>query len=101
MKAAVFTGDEAFEARDAALAWCAARGIAVGISEGPQPRGLMVGTEWTVAKWSNLLQHDRATLDGVMRGDMRHGPVEIWLEDRVDLSRLEAEAGLLPSGSVQ
>lgn len=65
-----------FAASNAAEAWCAERGISVGIMERGQPRGLVYG-DFEVAKWHNLNRAERAALDGRMIGEMRHGPVVV------------------------
>ncbi|CAJ0737822.1 hypothetical protein R16034_00860 [Ralstonia edaphis] len=67
-----------FEACREAEYWCEARGIAVGVMERDQPRGLLVGS-YHIAKWHNLSGPERRELQGKMTGDMRHGPVTIEL----------------------
>jgi hypothetical protein len=61
--------------------WCAACGISVGTMQGKDPRGLRYG-EYRIAKWRNLSSDDVAALDGIMKGDMRNGPVTIVIRDR-------------------
>lgn len=68
-----------FEACREAEEWCNERGIAVGVMERSQPRGLMYEDCW-ISKWSNLSELERRKLTGRMTGDMRHGPVTIELE---------------------
>jgi hypothetical protein len=79
-----------FNAMHAAEAWCEARGISVGRLQGGFPRGLLLG-DFDVQKWRNLRQADKDALHGTMRGDMRHGPVTVWLDDVIALK--------LPSGT--
>ncbi|ABM96988.1 hypothetical protein [Methylibium petroleiphilum] len=76
MERVVFEQKGDFAASNAAEAWCAERGISVGIMERGMPRGLLYG-DFEIAKWHNLNRADRAALDGRMTGDMRHGPVAI------------------------
>lgn len=73
-----FSDEGTFAAKNAAEAWCAENGISVGESQGPAPRGLLVG-EFDIAKWRNLNLEDRAALHGVMTGDGRNGPVHVEL----------------------
>lgn len=77
-----------FEAVRAAEDWCAERGISVGSMERGAPRGLALG-DYVIAKWGNLRPHERREMDGLMTGDMRHGPVTVELPD-LDGSDLEA-----------
>lgn len=70
------TGD--FAATRAAEAWCNENGISVGIMQGHDPRGLLVG-DFDIAKWRNLDRDERAALHGVMTGDGRNGPAHIEL----------------------
>lgn len=65
-----------FEALYAAQAWCAERGISVGSGQNGSPRGLLYG-EFSIAKWRNLNQQERAELHGLMTGDARNGPVQV------------------------
>ena len=67
-----------FEACREAEAWCRARDIGFGAMQDSAPRGLAIG-EYAIAKWRNLRPHERATLDGLMTGDMRSGPVVVEL----------------------
>lgn len=78
-----------FEACREAEQWCRERDISVGAMERTQPRGLAVGP-YVIAKWSNLRPHERASLDGRMTGDMRHGPVVVELKGE------EAEYPVIP-----
>ncbi len=62
----------------AAEAWCEAHGISVGHGQRGAPRGLLIGN-FDIQKWRNLDSDERAALHGVMRGDMRNGPVIVDL----------------------
>lgn len=68
-----------FEACREAEEWCNERGIAVGVMERNQPRGLLLEHCW-ISKWSNISEMVRRQMDGTMTGDMRHGPVVIELK---------------------
>jgi hypothetical protein len=46
------------------------------------PRGILRG-DAVIAKWRNLSHAERVALDGLMTGDMRHGPVTVTLHDDV------------------
>jgi hypothetical protein len=81
-----------FRACRAAERWCDERGIAVGVPQRGQPRGLMVGY-YRIAKWSHLSGPDRRSLAGTMTGDMRHGPVVIEIKgDESDYPLLDAKS---------
>lgn len=71
------TGD--FAARDAAERWCSQRGVSVGRAQRGAPCGLLYG-EFDIQKWRNLRSGDRAALDGIMVGDLRDGPVTVYLK---------------------
>ena len=73
------TGD--FKAMRAAEEWCAQRGISSGQVQRDEPRGLVRGNV-RIAKWRNLTNKERASLDGTMTGDMRSGPVRISLKEK-------------------
>lgn len=71
-----FSGGDVFDALRAAEAWCAARGISVGRTDGRNPSGLLYG-DFDIQKWHNLRAKERAALDGLLTGDKRHGPVTV------------------------
>lgn len=73
-----FEGDE-FEATYAAERWLKERGYSVGRIQGRDPRGVMMGTDWSIAKWRNLNPRERAELHGVVIGAPRSGPVTILI----------------------
>lgn len=79
----IFSEAGDFRAMCAAEAWCDSRGISVGACQRGAARGLMYG-DHDIAKWRNLDQSDRDALDGVMTGDMRHGPVRVWIVGPAD-----------------
>jgi hypothetical protein len=81
-----------FEACRQAEEWCDERGIAVGVKQSGQPRGLLLGA-YRIAKWRNLRPHEQAELHGTMTGDMRHGPVTITLNGEEDDYPAEADDG--------
>lgn len=68
-----FSDEGTFAAKNAAEAWCAGNGISVGESQGPAPRGLLVG-DFYIAKWRNLNREERAALHGVMTGRTSQPP---------------------------
>lgn len=65
-----------FAAQAAAKRWLHERGYNVGPSERDSPRAIMRG-DVLISKWRYLSPHERKTLDGIMRGDMRNGPVTV------------------------
>ena len=79
-----------FEACRAAEDWCKAHGIAVGAMERGRPRGLLFG-DCGIAKWHNLSQAHRDSLDGTMTGDMRSGPVVVSINAAAALKWLPEE----------
>jgi hypothetical protein len=78
----VFEQKGDFKAMWAAEQWCKENGITVGLSCGPDPRGLMYGTGFLIMKWSNLSNSDEKKLHGRMTGDMRNGPVTIEIREK-------------------
>ena len=73
------TGD--FKASAEAEKWCKDRGLAVGEMQGPAPRGIMLGSHYSIQKWRNLSEEDKNCLDGEMTGNMREGPVVVTLKN--------------------
>lgn len=71
-----FASAHEFHAVRSAEHWCADHGYSVGEMQRGSPRGLLAG-DYAVAKWRNLTIAEREQLDGVMEGDMRHGPVTV------------------------
>ncbi len=69
-----------FEAATSAEMWCSENGYSVGRMQGKSPRGLLRGN-YDIQKWRNLTAADRAALDGTMTGDMRNGPVVVWIKE--------------------
>lgn len=78
MQEIVFEQKGTFGALYAAEAWCRDKGISYGSPCGPDPIGLMHGVFW-IAKWRNLTPKEKRTLDGVITGDIRNGPITIKL----------------------
>lgn len=76
----VFDEGGEFAASRAAEAWCEANGYSVGPVESGRSRGLRKGAV-VVAEWTSLRQADKDSLDGVMTGDMRRGPVVVHIND--------------------
>lgn len=70
-----------FQAMYAAEAWCRENGISVGQCCATGPTGLLFGKFDWIAKWRNLTQEEKAGLHGTMSGNLRNGPVVIWLKD--------------------
>lgn len=74
-----FTGTRDFEACAKAEAWCEAHDLSVGRMQGPEQRGILLGS-FDIQKWRNLNHGERMALHGVMSGDMRRGPVHVDLK---------------------
>jgi hypothetical protein len=71
----VFHNDgEMWSACHEAETWCRDHGYSVGPMQASSPRGIMKG-DYIVAKWRNINAAERQALSGIMRGDMRNGPV--------------------------
>lgn len=83
-----FTGKTDFHAVHQAEDWLERHGFSLGPMQKGNPRGIVYG-EVAVAKWRNLGFADVKRLDGVLRGDMRRGPVTITLFDKTWFSRRE------------
>lgn len=75
----VFEQTQDFYAMQAAEQWCRENGVSYGSAQRGSPRGLIRG-ECDISKWRNLSGQDVSELDGVMTGDMRHGPVTISIK---------------------
>ena len=76
MEEIVFDQVGDFEALYAAQAWCLERGISYGSTCGPDPIGLLYG-DYCIAKWRNLTPKEKRTIDGIITGDKRNGPIRI------------------------
>ncbi|MBV7542224.1 hypothetical protein [Acidovorax sp. sic0104] len=85
-----------FEAKRLAYAWCEANGISVGQTSAMDPSGLLFGAYDWIAKWRNLTSVEREALDGQMTGDLRHGPVVVYLKDAAVKLHLPALMNDLP-----
>lgn len=73
-----FEGLHAFEAVAKAETWCRENGYSVGAMQANLERGILKG-DYLIAKWRNLTHAERMSLDGVMSGDMRYGPVTVTI----------------------
>lgn len=69
----IFEGGD-FAACRAAEAFLDKHGFSYGRLQRGSPRGILTG-KFDIQKWRNLNAADRAALDGVITGDMLHGPV--------------------------
>ena len=78
-----FTSDQTFEALYTAEEWLKQRGYSVGRMCFPEPIGVAKG-QFDIVKWKHLDDEDKRCLDGVIVGDMRHGPVTVLLSGDVD-----------------
>lgn len=105
MRAATFSGTKAFEAMHAAEGWCRERCLTLGPTEAGHPRGILVGSTRAISRWINMSVSQRSGLDGVIRGQPRTGPIEVWLDAGVAAmtrqDRLKAEAVLCTDGSTE
>lgn len=69
-----------FSPSDQAQQWLTQNGYSYGRMQGKDPRGILKGLQWDIQKWRNLSRADIAVLDGTMTGDMRNGPVFVWIK---------------------
>jgi len=67
-----------FMAYWAAEQWIRENGYSCGSMCSPMPTAIMKG-DVHVAKWKNLTTKERNTVDGVIVGEYREGPVTIYL----------------------
>lgn len=72
-----FTADKDFEAMYQAEAWLTQNGYSYGSAERSAPRGIMKGENTYIEKWSRYSKAEQEAFDGLMTGDMRHGPVTV------------------------
>lgn len=86
--AAEFVHDETFGAYKAAEEYCKALGVSVGHMCHPMPTGLAKG-DFEIAKWKNLSAEDKMLLDGVIVGEFRNGPVNVYLSHKVLFGEIE------------
>lgn len=75
-----FTGVDSFQAIEAARTYLRERGYSVGVMCGDLPMAIMKG-DYLIAKWRNLDSKERAMVDGRIEGDMRNGPVTVYLRE--------------------
>lgn len=78
-----------FSANYAAEKWLKERGFSHGRMQGKDPRGILFG-DFDIQKWRNLSKNDIKELHGIMRGDMRHGPVFVELFESAPVEAQEA-----------
>ncbi len=71
-----------FGAMRAAEHFLEEHGFSYGTNQKGAPRGVMLGAHH-IPKWDELNERERGALDGLMSGDMRHGPVTVTIADRV------------------
>ncbi|KKQ95342.1 MAG: hypothetical protein UT21_C0006G0014 [Candidatus Woesebacteria bacterium GW2011_GWA1_39_11b] len=80
-KTIVFHNKGTFEAFYAAKDWMVENNYSCGSSCAFAPVGLIEG-DYDIAKWKNMTKSEINTLDGVMTGDLREGPVTITIFDK-------------------
>lgn len=72
-----FTGEDTFEAYNKACAYLTENGLNYGSTCACEPMGFMK-REWDCPwKWKNMNTKQRSSVDGVMIGDLRQGPVSL------------------------
>lgn len=76
-----FTEEGDFEAMYAAEVYLRTKGFSVGANCRGEPRGILKGDHW-IEKWRNLDDAERQSMDGIMTGDMRRGPVTVEIYDK-------------------
>jgi hypothetical protein len=80
-----------FTAFNTAVSFLRARQFSVGPMQGPDPVGILFGTQIVVAKWRNLSQSQRAELHGVITGESkRSGPVTVEIYAHAPAAALRA-----------
>jgi hypothetical protein len=76
-KELIFAGLGTFDAYNAACSYLNDNGFNYGSTCVMQPMGFMK-REWDIPwKWKNMTASQKKSVDGVMIGDMRSGPVEL------------------------
>ena len=71
-----------FMAYRSAEAWAKEHGYSSGSMCSPEPTALFKGDHY-VAKWRNLNKKERESVDGVITGEYRNGPVKITLYEAI------------------
>lgn len=74
-----FTGACTFDAYHAACAWLDQNGYSHGPTSVDGPVAIFKGA-CIVSKWRNLSAKERKTVDGLLDGDIRDGPVRVRLK---------------------
>jgi len=69
-----------FQAFYAAQQWLTKHGYSFGPTCRGQPVGILKG-DFIIAKWRNLTDQEIEQLDGCLTGDMREGPVTVFLNE--------------------
>ena len=79
----VFTGKEDFEAYHEAKKWCKENGYSYGSMQGTASIGIVKGNCY-ISKWRNMSSFEKKSLDGVIDGNKRYGPItiKIYSEDK-------------------
>ena len=67
-----------FMSYHAACKWCSDNGYSYGSMDGDNPIAIWKG-ECSISKWYNLSKEEKGSCDAVMVGDMRDGPVSIYI----------------------
>lgn len=78
--AITFQSDETFSAYRQAQQYLTDNGYSYGPSCVMYPTAILKG-DYNIAKWKNLTAKERKQVDGIITGDMRHGPVTITFYD--------------------
>lgn len=81
-----------FSGTYAAEKWCKENDISFGAMQKDEPRGLKRG-DCLIAKWRNLSNEDRKSLDGVMTGVPRYGTIQVYLYDNTHLQNKTTTGG--------
>jgi hypothetical protein len=74
-----FESKETFKAYHLAEEFCQTNGISFGASCAVGPTALLFG-EHQIAKWRNLTTEEQKKVHGIIRGDMRTGPVRVYIK---------------------
>lgn len=87
-----FSDPREFEASHQAETFLAARGFSVGHRQRGASRGILFG-DYNIQKWRNLNAQEIEELHGVMTGDGRNGPIEIFIFDNAPVEARKAFGG--------
>lgn len=75
----VFDQAGTFQALDACRRWLDENGYSYGSSSAMHPIPVLKG-DWCIAKWRNLTKAEIKALDGSVTGEIREGPVTLYLK---------------------